>query len=72
MAKALDSRVVSGKAYMPSQFDNLPNPDVHRETPRSSLERYDGQVDIVVSGSAPAAPSPASARCSSARRPRCR
>lgn len=51
VAKALELTHGNSKAFMPSQFDNLNNPSIHRET--TALEIWndtDGKVDIVVSG----------------------
>ncbi|MEO6951412.1 MAG: cysteine synthase A [Polyangia bacterium] len=51
MAKAAELVDKTGASYMPSQFDNPANPDIHRET--TALEIWndtDGLVDFVVSG----------------------
>lgn len=51
LAKALELMDKSKNAFMPSQFENPANPEIHRET--TALEIWhdtDGQVDIVVAG----------------------
>lgn len=51
VAKALELSTERNNSFMPSQFENLDNPAIHRET--TALEIWndtDGQVDIVVSG----------------------
>ncbi len=51
IAKALELVDKNKNAFMPSQFDNPSNPEIHRET--TALEIWndtDGKVDIVVSG----------------------
>jgi len=51
MAKALELAEVSGKAYMPSQFDNPANPTCTARPPRSRSGRYRRSgPTIVVSG----------------------
>jgi cysteine synthase A len=52
IAKALELREKDpAGAYMPSQFDNPSNPEIHRETTALEIWRdTDGQVDIVVAG----------------------
>lgn len=51
IAKALELKEKDAQSYMPSQFDNPSNPEIHRET--TALEIWhdtDELVDIVVSG----------------------
>jgi cysteine synthase len=51
MAKAVDLKSKDANAFMPSQFDNAANPQVHAET--TALEIWndtDGKVDVVISG----------------------
>lgn len=51
VAKAMELKDQSQGAFMPSQFDNPSNPQVHRETTALEIWRdTDGKVDIVVSG----------------------
>jgi cysteine synthase A len=51
IAKALELREREGNSFMPSQFDNPSNPEIHRETTALEIWRdTDGQVDVVVSG----------------------
>ncbi len=51
------------KAVMPQQFRNPANPEVHRRTTAEEIWRdLDGRLDVMVAGSAPAAPSPAARR----------
>src|SRR5579883_1298563 len=55
----------SGKYFMPQQFENPANPEIHRRTTAEEIWRdTDGAVDVVVSAVAPAGRSRASARCS--------
>ncbi len=51
IAKALELKDKNPNSWMPSQFDNPANPQIHRET--TALEIWqdtDGKVDIVISG----------------------
>lgn len=51
IAKALELVDKSKNAFMPSQFENPANPEIHRET--TALEIWndtDGKVDMVISG----------------------
>lgn len=51
IAKAMELAEKTSNSWMPSQFENLANPAVHRET--TALEIWndtDGKVDVVVSG----------------------
>ena len=51
VAKAMELKEKDPQSYMPSQFDNPSNPEIHRET--TALEIWhdtDGLVDFVVSG----------------------
>jgi cysteine synthase A len=51
IAKALELVDKNKSAFMPSQFENPANPEIHRET--TALEIWndtDGKVDVVVSG----------------------
>lgn len=51
IAKAMELVEKNKNAFYPSQFDNLKNPEIHRQT--TALEIWndtDGQVDIVISG----------------------
>ncbi|WP_413287797.1 cysteine synthase A [Bdellovibrio sp. HCB337] len=51
IAKALELMDKSKSAYMPSQFENPSNPEIHRETTALEIWRdTDGKVDVVVSG----------------------
>ena len=51
IAKAMELREKETGTYMPSQFDNPANPEIHRETTALEIWRdTDGLVDIVVSG----------------------
>ena len=52
------------KAFMPQQFSNPANPDIHQRTTAEEIWRdTDGEVGAFVAGSAPAARSPASGGC---------
>jgi cysteine synthase A len=51
IAKAIELAEIDKAAFMPRQFENPANPEIHRET--TALEIWsdtDGKVDIVVSG----------------------
>lgn len=51
IAKSLELKDKTPNSYMPSQFNNPANPEIHRET--TALEIWndtDGYVDIVISG----------------------
>lgn len=51
IAKAMELIDQDSKAFMPSQFDNPANPEIHRKT--TALEIWndtDGKVDVVVAG----------------------
>jgi cysteine synthase A len=51
IAKAMELREKDSSFFMPSQFDNPSNPEVHRETTALEIWRdTDGLVDIVISG----------------------
>jgi cysteine synthase A len=51
IAKAQDIVSQTAKAYMPNQFANPANPEVHRRTTAEEIwSDTDGQVDILVSG----------------------
>jgi len=51
VAKAMELKDKTANSFMPSQFDNLDNPAIHRETTALEIWRdTDGQVDVVVSG----------------------
>ncbi|MNK22794.1 O-acetylserine sulfhydrylase [compost metagenome] len=51
IAKSLELREKNPNSWMPSQFDNPANPEVHKETTALEIWRdTDGQVDMVVSG----------------------
>ena len=51
IAKAQDILAQNPKAYMPNQFANPANPQIHRETTAEEIWRdTEGQVDILVSG----------------------
>lgn len=50
MAKALELAETQGNSYVPSQFDNPANPQIHRETTAHEIwQDTDGKVDILVS-----------------------
>ncbi len=50
-AKALELADKAGNAFIPSQFNNQANPEVHRKTTAEEIWKdTDGKVDIVVSG----------------------
>lgn len=50
IAKALELVDKNKNLFMPSQFDNLANPEVHRETTALEIWRdTDGKVDVVIS-----------------------
>ena len=54
-------------AFMPQQFKNPANPEIHRTTTAEEIWRdTDGKIDILVAASAPAGRSPAAARFSRA------
>ncbi len=56
---------IPAKYFMPQQFENPANPEIHRRTTAEEIWRdTDGNVDVFVAASARAARSPASARCS--------
>ena len=51
IAKAEAIAAAESKAWIPQQFENPANPDVHRRTTAEEIWRdTDGQVDVVVSG----------------------
>jgi cysteine synthase A len=51
VAKAMELVDQDKSGYMPSQFDNPSNPQIHRETTAQEIwHDTDGRVDIVVSG----------------------
>lgn len=50
-AKALELADLSGKAFIPSQFANKANPEIHKKTTAQEIwNDTDGKVDYVVSG----------------------
>lgn len=51
IAKAVSLAEEHGNAFIPQQFENLANPEVHRNTTAEEIWRdTDGEVDIFVSG----------------------
>lgn len=51
IAKANEIVAENPNSFMPSQFDNLANPQIHRETTAQEIwQDTDGAVDIVVAG----------------------
>jgi len=51
IAKAMEMVSQNKNAFYPSQFTNLHNPEIHRQTTAEEIWKdTDGQVDIVVSG----------------------
>lgn len=51
IGKALELASKNPKSYLPSQFENLDNPAIHRETTALEIWRdTDGLVDVVISG----------------------
>ena len=51
IAKARELAAKIGNAFIPMQFENSANPEVHRRTTaREIWDDTDGQVDIVVAG----------------------
>ena len=70
--KAEELAAADGRYFIPQQFENPANPEVHRKTTAEEIWRdTDGTVDIVVPASAPAARSPVSVKCPR-RKPGCR
>ncbi|WII71806.1 cysteine synthase A [Bdellovibrio sp. 22V] len=51
IAKAMELIDKTGNAWMPAQFDNKANPEIHKETTALEIWRdTDGKVDMVISG----------------------
>ncbi|MGZ3768646.1 MAG: cysteine synthase A [Bdellovibrio sp.] len=51
IAKALELKEKNPNSWMPSQFDNPVNPDIHRKTTALEIwEDTNGKVDMVISG----------------------
>ncbi|MEN0058330.1 MAG: cysteine synthase family protein, partial [Bdellovibrio sp.] len=51
VAKALELQEKTPQSWMPSQFDNPANPQIHRDTTAQEIwEDTSGQVDMVISG----------------------
>ena len=55
------------RSYMPQQFQNAANPEIHRRTTAEEIWRdTDGKIDVLVSGVGTGGRSPGAARCSKA------
>lgn len=64
IARAEELVASTAGAWMPQQFDNLANIDVHvRTTARGLLEDLAQGADVLITGEAPAGTSPAARRC---------
>jgi cysteine synthase A len=51
MAKAMELHDKDSSSFMPSQFENPANPDIHRQTTAVEIwNETDGKVDMVISG----------------------
>ena len=51
IAKAEELKSEIGNSFIPQQFENLSNPDIHRKTTAEEIWKdTDGKVDIVVAG----------------------
>ena len=61
-----------GNCYVPNQFSNPANPEIHRRTTAEEIWRdTDGKIDVLVARSAPAGRSPAAASGSRSATPAC-
>jgi cysteine synthase A len=71
VAKAEELVATLPDAFIPQQFNNPANPEIHRNTTAEEIWRdTDGEVDLLVAGVGPAARSPASPRSSKNAGPR--